>query len=49
MSMTISPYPNALGAEITGVRLSSSCDEDIIDAIKAALHEHLVLVIRDQH
>ena len=49
MAMTISPYPNALGAEITGVRLSSSCDEDIIAAIKSALHEHLVLVIRDQN
>ncbi len=48
MSMTISPYPKALGAEITGVRLSSSCDDELIVAIKSALHEHLVLVFRDQ-
>ncbi len=48
MSMTISPYPKALGAEITGVRLSSSCDDELIAAIKSALHEHLVLVFRDQ-
>tara|TARA_Y100001934_G_scaffold218589_1_gene259739 strand:- start:2869 stop:3726 length:858 start_codon:yes stop_codon:yes gene_type:complete len=46
--MTISPYPKALGAEITGVRLSSSCDDELIVAIKSALHEHLVLVFRDQ-
>ena len=48
MSITISPYPKALGAEITGVRLSSSCDDELISAIKSALHEHLVLVFRDQ-
>ena len=48
MSITISPYPKALGAEITGVRLSSSCDDELIAAIKSALHEHLVLVFRDQ-
>ena len=48
MSITISPYPKALGAEITGVRLSSSCDYELIAAIKSALHEHLVLVFRDQ-
>lgn len=48
MSMSISPYSAALGAEMTGVKLSASCDDDLIAAIKTALHEHLVLVIRDQ-
>ena len=48
MSMNISAYPTALGAEVTGVTLSASCDDDLIAMIKAALHEHLVLVIRDQ-
>lgn len=48
MSMTISPYSKALGAEITGVKISSTCDDEMIAMIKSALHEHLVLVIRDQ-
>jgi len=46
--MKISPYSTALGAEITGIKLSSSCGDDLIRDIKSALHEHLVLVFRDQ-
>ena len=46
--MKISPYSTALGAEITGIKLSSSCGDNLIRVIKSALHEHLVLVFRDQ-
>ena len=46
--MKISPYSTALGAEITGIKLSSSCGDNLIRDIKSALHEHLVLVFRDQ-
>ena len=38
-----------LAAEITGIDLSANVSDDLIDQLKIALREHLVLVIRDQH
>lgn len=48
MSISIRKFSNALGAEVVGVDLSSSADESLVEIIKSALHEHQVLVIRDQ-
>jgi taurine dioxygenase len=39
----------SLGAEISGVRLSGSLPQETIAAIKAAIHEHMVIFFRDQH
>ena len=49
MSVSIRKISNALGAEVVGVNLSTSADERLIEKIKSALHEHLLLVIRDQN
>ena len=49
MSVSIRKISNALGAEVVGVNLSTSVDEHLIETIKSALHEHLLLVIRDQN
>ena len=49
MSVSIRKISNALGAEVVGVNLSTSVDERLIETIKSALHEHLLLVIRDQN
>ena len=49
MSISIRKISNALGAEMVGVDLSASADECLVETIKSALHEHLVLVIRDQN
>ena len=38
----------SLGAEVSGVDLSGGVDDRTIDAIRAGLLEHLVLVFRDQ-
>lgn len=48
MAMTITPLGDALGAAVTGVDLSRPVDAADIDAMQAALRDHLVLVIRDQ-
>lgn len=37
-----------LGAEIRGVDLSRQTDDDTADCVKAALHEHKVIVLRNQ-
>lgn len=47
MELAINPLSDALGAEITGINLNDP-EEGIIDAIKDAVHEHLVVVIRNQ-
>jgi len=49
LSVSIRKISNALGAEVVGVNLSTSVDEHLIETIKSALHEHLLLVIRDQN
>ncbi|MFN4087839.1 MAG: TauD/TfdA dioxygenase family protein [Alphaproteobacteria bacterium] len=40
---------NGIGAEVTGVDLSRPVDTGTVEAIRAAWHEHLVLLFRDQH
>lgn len=47
-AMTITPLSDILGAEITGVEITADMDDDEFAAIENALHEHLVVVIRDQ-
>lgn len=50
MTMTIRRLPGGapLGAEITGVDLSQEADDATFGPIEDALHEHLVVVVRDQ-
>lgn len=47
-SMNVRPFDAALGAEVTGVRLSPESSDEMIAAVRRALLDHLVLVIRDQ-
>jgi taurine dioxygenase len=46
--LTISPVGSALGAEITGVDVTT-LDDDGIAAIRQAVLDHLVVMIRGQH
>ncbi len=46
--LSISPMTGVLGAEITGVDLSSDLDDGTIAAIRQALCDHHVLVFRSQ-
>ena len=39
----------SIGAEIEGVDLKQPISTDLAEALRAALDEHLVLMIRDQH
>lgn len=50
MALTIRPMPGAapIGAEITGADLSRDADDQTFGQIEDALHEHLVVVVRDQ-
>lgn len=50
MTLTIRHMPGGapLGAEITGVDLSKDIDDNIFEQIEDALHEHLVIAVRDQ-
>ena len=43
------PLADALGIKATGVDLSSSVSEEIVEALKDALRDNLLLVVRDQH
>lgn len=47
-SITVSPIATALGAEISGVDLSTDLSEDVIAAIRQALLDHCVIFFRDQ-
>ena len=47
--MKISPYSTALGAEITGIKLSSSCGDNLIRDIKSALHDTLLFSDADSY
>ena len=47
-SIEILPHTLAIGADVAGVDLSQ-LDDALFAAIKAALHQHLVLVFPDQH
>lgn len=45
---TITPLSDVLGAEITGVAVSGDIGEEVFRLVEDALHEHLVVIIRDQ-
>ncbi len=47
-AIEIVPSGDALGAEVKGVDIASGLSDADIQQIKAAWHEHLVVVIRDQ-
>ncbi len=48
MSVAITPLSPALGAEATGIDLAEAPDAASIGALRQALLDHLVLVVRDQ-
>jgi taurine dioxygenase len=48
MPLSITPLADALGVEATGVDLSQPVSPTDLDAMKQALQDHLVMVIRDQ-
>ena len=47
-SLRVAPITGVIGAEIEGVDLSKSLDDETFEEIHAALVEHLVLFFRDQ-
>jgi len=47
--LTVTKLHPSLGAEVSGVDLHGSIDAETKAALSAALSEHLVLVLRDQH
>jgi taurine dioxygenase len=46
---TITPFPAALGAEVTGLDLSRPLDEAAFARLRQAFETHSVLALRDQH
>jgi taurine dioxygenase len=48
MSITVTPIAGALGAEISGVDLSTDLSDEVVAEIRAAWLEHLVVFFRDQ-
>ena len=48
MSTVVNPVSPALGAEITGARLARPVAEEDFDALRRALLDHLMVVVRDQ-
>jgi taurine dioxygenase len=48
MSVKVTPASAALGAEISGVDLSSPLDESVIATLRAAFDKHIVLIFRNQ-
>src|SRR5262249_14352705 len=49
MSIEIIPTGAALGAEIRGVDLARSIDDETFAAIERAYYDHAVIFFRDQH
>ncbi|MBV1694965.1 MAG: TauD/TfdA family dioxygenase [Hyphomicrobiales bacterium] len=49
MSMTIRKLSDAVGAEITGAKVGAELSDADFNVIEDALHENLVIVIRDQN
>jgi taurine dioxygenase len=47
-NMSVRPISGALGAEIDGVDLSGTLNDDIISEVRRALHENLVVFFHDQ-
>jgi taurine dioxygenase len=48
-TISVKPIAGALGAEVAGVDLSRPLSDRVIDEIRAALLEHLVVFFDDQH
>ena len=48
MALTITLLSDTIGAEVVGANLSQSAPAGDVDAIRQALIDHLVIVIRDQ-
>ncbi|HEX7094549.1 MAG TPA: TauD/TfdA family dioxygenase [Acidimicrobiales bacterium] len=48
-SIEIEPVTAVIGAEVRGIDLREPLDDATVDALRAALDEHLVLFFRDQH
>ena len=48
MLMRITPITGTIGAELSGLDLKQPISEDLEQALRAALDNHLVLVIQDQ-
>lgn len=48
MTLSIAPLSDALGVEVTGIDLTMPVDPADLDAMKRALDDRLVMVIRDQ-
>ena len=48
MSLRVEPVSPVIGAEVSGVNLSTTLDDVTRDALEHALSEHLVLFFRDQ-
>jgi taurine dioxygenase len=46
--LDVRPLASALGAEVFGVDLAEPLDDDTIEALRAALLEHVVIFFRDQ-
>ncbi len=47
-ALQIHPIAGALGAELSGVDLSRTLDDETVAAIRRAWLEHLVIFFRDQ-
>ncbi|MBL4721933.1 MAG: TauD/TfdA family dioxygenase [Alphaproteobacteria bacterium] len=47
-ALEVKPISGALGAEVSGLDLSQDLDPGLVDQLKDAFHEHLVLFFRDQ-
>ncbi len=48
MSFTVSPLSDTLGAEIGGLDLSGPLEAPVVEALREAFHEHLILLFRGQ-
>ncbi len=48
MSFTVTPLSDALGAEIGGLDISEPLAPPVVEALRAAFHEHLILLFRGQ-
>ena len=48
MNFTVSPLSDALGAEIGDLDLSRTLEAPDVAALRAAFHEHLILLFRGQ-
>src|SRR5688572_29990600 len=46
--ITITPYPEHIGADVGGVDLGGEIDEETLGQIRAAINQHSLLVFRNQ-